>query len=99
IYNNLNIILRDNPTNEETQRKIEKFLFDYSYITLEDNDKKDYNMGGVNYSLINPSLSKILLENEKSLIKLINNFKDEYITIDSSDNDDITYKELANILK
>ena len=99
IYNNLNIILRDNPTNEETQKKIEKFLFDYSYISLEENDRKDYGMGGINYSIINPSLTKILLENEKSLIKLIHNFKNEYISINSAENDEITYKELANILK
>lgn len=99
IYNNLNILLRDNPTNEETQRKIEQFLFDYSYISLDEKSSKGFTIGGIDYSVINPSLSKILIDNEKYLIKLIHNFKNEYLTIGNPQNDDITYKELANILK
>lgn len=31
----VNTIIRNNPVNEETQKKIEQFLFDYSYISLE----------------------------------------------------------------
>ena len=41
IFNNLNIIIRNNPINEETQIKIEKFLFDYSYICISQENREE----------------------------------------------------------
>jgi len=53
IFNNLNTIIRDNPLNEETQKSIEKFLFDYSYISLDNQSKytKSFKLGGIDYSI------------------------------------------------
>lgn len=100
IFNNLKIIIRDNSINEETQRKIKKFLLDYSYISLDDkSNNKPKGFGSIDYSLINPMLSKILIESEKYLIKLIDNFKEENLSnLSSKNDDDKLYNELANIL-
>jgi len=55
IYNNLNILIKNNPINEETQIKIEKFLFDYSYVSLgQANTNLDF---CIDYSIINPKLT------------------------------------------
>lgn len=100
IFNNLNTIIRDNPINEETQIKIEKFLFDYSYISLKSASLKNLSFGAIDYSVINPSLTKILIESENSLIKLIANFQYANLSkANSKSDDEILYVELANILK
>lgn len=75
IYKNLNMMIKDNPINDETQKKIEKYLLEYSYISLEHESKKPF--VGINYSIINSKLSKLLLDSKESLIKLIVNFKEE----------------------
>jgi len=98
IFNDLNTIISNNPINEETQRKIEQILFDYSYISLEIDSNK-INWGVIDYSLINPSLTKILLYNEKLLIKLIGNFiKAHHQTVTSVQEE--TFNEIvANMFK
>jgi hypothetical protein len=35
IYKSLNTLIIDNPINEETQRKLEEFLLNYSYASFE----------------------------------------------------------------
>jgi len=55
----------------------------------------------IDYSIINPNLTKILIENEDNLIKIIKHFMFENKYIDDSDlNNDVDelHKELANIL-
>jgi len=101
MFKNLNIIIRDNPINEETQIKIDKFLYEYSYMSLVNESKSKQSIGfkGINYSMINSRLTKVLFECESSLLKLINNFiSDNLNKPDSKDGIEVLYKELANIL-
>lgn len=82
------------------------FDFDYSYICLwvalacaVQTKKNKHNKNShffIDYSIINPNLSKILLYTKNSLNKLIKNFIEKNInTINEEDNLD---KELANVL-
>jgi len=99
IYKNLNILIKDNLINDETQIKIEKFLFDYSYISL-DNEGLNKPFSAIDYSIINPKLSKLLLESKELLIKLIINFKQEFKSSKSFKDSqiDLAQIELAKIL-
>lgn len=99
IYKNLNILIKDNPINTETQINIEKFLFDYSYISL-DNEFLNKPFSGIDYTIINPKLSKLLVESKEPLIKLIINFKQEFESSKSIKcyQIDLAHIELAKIL-
>ena len=74
IYKNLETLIIDNPINEDTQKNIEKFLLDYSYIIISN---KPLQVAGINYSIINPKLTKIFLETKEDLIKQIINYKND----------------------
>lgn len=76
IYNSLNLMLKDKPINEETQRKIEKVLLNYSYIALNLDNKESHNFN-IDYSKINTELAKLLMKEQESLLKLISNFKQD----------------------
>lgn len=93
LFNALNILLRDNPINEETQIKIEKFLGDFSYISLSKSKptKSSKNLS-VDYSRFNDKLTKLLLDTKGSLIKLIRTYIKE-------NKEEVLNKELAYVLK
>lgn len=93
LFNALNILLRDNPINEETQIKMEKFLGDFSYISLSKSKptKSSKNLS-VDYSRFNDKLTKLLLDTKGSLIKLIRTYIKE-------NKEEVLNKELAYVLK
>ena len=97
LYNKLSVLIEDNPINAETQKKIEESLLDYSYIHL-DNESKPFS--GIDYSIINSKLSKVLFESKQPLIKLIINFKQDIKTSKriKPNKTDILNIEVAKIL-
>lgn len=97
LYQNLNILMKDNPINAETQQKIEKFLFDYSYICL-DNKAINKPFSGIDYSIINSRLAKLLLESKQSLIKIISNYKQTISKPTKQNHMDKVFIEGVNIL-
>lgn len=89
LFENLSILLRDNPINEETQIKIEKFLFDYSYISLIRPKPDNFS---IDYSIINNKLTNLLFDTKLSLIKLINHFIND-------NNQEVLNKELVILFR
>jgi len=82
--------IKDNPINADTQIELERFLITYSYLKLENQAVK---IAGIDFSTINPKLSKIFIESQKDLIKLINTYVKE------SKHGDLDVKEYGEILK
>lgn len=91
LFKNLYIIFRDNPINEETQRKIEKFLLEFSYISLN-KPKPMFEKFAVDYSIINKDLTNLFLDVKPSLIKLKINYIKE-------NKQEVLNKQFAFVLK
>jgi hypothetical protein len=78
IYDELEFFLLKNPINMDTQKKLEKFLLDYSYI----NFNKDNVVSGINISYFNKKLLEFLLPYQASLKVKIKKLLDRN-TVDS----------------
>ena len=77
IYSYLNQWLAKSPINETTQRALEQYLLDYTYISLDSRDDNPL----IDYSLISSRLKRLLVDKKESLIKIINNFRGIIINI------------------
>ena len=71
IYKRLEILISKSPINYETQLKIEEFLLDFHYVSIDSN--KDV---PIDYTLINKNLTELLISKKHTLIKVVNNFKE-----------------------
>jgi hypothetical protein len=69
--------LSKSPINNESQESLEKYLLDYTYISI-DNDNISNTNPLIDYSILNQKLAKILVDNRVNLIKIINNFRKAY---------------------
>ena len=93
------MLIKDNPIKDETQKKIEKVLLDYSYISLY-NKSVNKPFDGIDSSVINPKLSRFLFESKEPLIKTIVKFKQELRPSKhiKSNQMDLVLIEAANII-
>ena len=72
IFNSLETFLKKSPVNEKTEISIEKFLLDFSYISLDPNHKDS----PINYDLFSGiKIKKLLLDSKEILLGFINNFR------------------------
>lgn len=83
IFLYLSRYIKESPINEETQRNIEKFLLDYSYMAIENKDKSK---SFINYDLFkHPIIKKYIVEGHDKINDYINNFiKKSYKITDKS---------------
>ena len=76
MYDRLNTILNKEPMNEGTQTKIEEMLNDYSYIIHKEDIDSNSPMS-LDYSNLGRKFSDLLIENKRSLLSIIDNFKEK----------------------
>ena len=72
LFDRLNIFLVNSPINDETQRKLERYLLEYSYFSLSDKNK-DSSL--INYNLISKELVYSFNEGKEKINNYLNNFK------------------------
>lgn len=83
IYLYLGRYLKESPINEETQRNIEKFLLDYSYLSLKDKDNKSNS--NIKYDLFkNIKIKDYIAEGSEMIDEYLSNFKKKSYSISST---------------
>jgi hypothetical protein len=96
-YIEIKRILLNSPINEETQLKIEKFLLSQSLIYQQEHIKQQ-ETNDLNYRILNPEVSKLILEAKKDLTKLLNNLK-EQLLLDEKESNSLLNKLLLGVSK
>ena len=83
IYLYLNNYIKNSPINEKTQREIETFLYNYSYMSLEsDNNKQTDSKYNLNYKLFGDRVfKKYVVEASNNINDFLLNFKDNTYNI------------------
>jgi hypothetical protein len=101
IYLYLSRYLKESPINENTQRSIEKFLLDYSYLSIQGKKETNNNKNLIEYDLFgNQEVKKYFLTAYDYFQDYLRNFCHKKIKIsERSYNKTITRTKFQNIVK
>jgi DNA-directed RNA polymerase len=74
VYQYLYRWLSESPINDDTQKAMENYLLNYTYIGLENKDNKDNNPL-IDYSLYSKNLVELLIHKKSQLNSILDNFR------------------------